>query len=114
MPELSLDPSHPTSIHIVGVGGAGMSALAKLLSQLGHTVTGSDLKPQKRIQDEVIVNLQLGFRAQDDKWDVQFWARNLTDNQVNSLIFNSVFQSGSFSTFFTPPRMIGATLRTNF
>ena len=28
----------------MGVGGAGMSALAKLLHQQGHTVTGSDLK----------------------------------------------------------------------
>jgi len=30
-------------IHLIGVGGAGMSALAKLLAQLGHTVSGSDL-----------------------------------------------------------------------
>jgi len=33
------------SIHIVGVGGAGMSGLAKLLAQRGVRVTGSDLKP---------------------------------------------------------------------
>ena len=32
-------------IHVVGAGGAGMSGIAKLLAQLGHTVTGSDLKP---------------------------------------------------------------------
>ena len=32
-------------IHVVGAGGAGMSGLAKLLSQLGHQVSGSDLKP---------------------------------------------------------------------
>jgi UDP-N-acetylmuramate--alanine ligase len=32
------------SIHIVGVGGAGMSALAKLLSRDGVTVSGSDLR----------------------------------------------------------------------
>lgn len=32
-------------IHVVGVGGAGMSGLAKILSQWGHQVTGSDLKP---------------------------------------------------------------------
>ena len=37
------------SIHIVGAGGAGMSALAKLLSQLGHQVTGSDLKPGRTL-----------------------------------------------------------------
>ena len=38
-------PSIPHRIHIVGAGGAGMSGLAKLLSQHGHEVTGSDVKP---------------------------------------------------------------------
>ncbi|HVR34183.1 MAG TPA: UDP-N-acetylmuramate--L-alanine ligase [Acidimicrobiia bacterium] len=32
-------------IHIVGIGGAGMSALARWLSGRGHRVTGSDAKP---------------------------------------------------------------------
>lgn len=41
--------SLPQRIHIVGAGGAGMSGLAKLLSQLGHTVTGSDLKPGRML-----------------------------------------------------------------
>ncbi len=32
------------SVHLVGIGGAGMSALARILLTLGFTVTGSDLK----------------------------------------------------------------------
>ena len=32
-------------IHVVGVGGAGMSALARLLAGRGHVVTGSDARP---------------------------------------------------------------------
>ena len=31
-------------IHVIGAGGSGMSGLAKLLSQMGHSLTGSDLK----------------------------------------------------------------------
>lgn len=31
-------------IHLVGAGGAGMSALAKVLVAMGHTVSGSDLR----------------------------------------------------------------------
>lgn len=31
-------------VHIIGVGGSGMSALARLLAKLGHDVTGSDLQ----------------------------------------------------------------------
>ncbi len=38
------DLSQPTSIHIVGVAGAGMSALALVLSGMGHDVSGSDLR----------------------------------------------------------------------
>ncbi|MDH3706828.1 MAG: Mur ligase domain-containing protein, partial [Acidimicrobiia bacterium] len=40
----SLDLTHPTRIHIVGVGGAGMSAIAAVLVAMGHQVTGSDLR----------------------------------------------------------------------
>lgn len=37
-----IDPG--SRIHIVGAGGSGMSALGKLLAQMGHSVTGSDLR----------------------------------------------------------------------
>jgi len=43
VPEV-LDLSRPRRIHIVGVGGAGMSAIASVLAAMGHTVSGSDLK----------------------------------------------------------------------
>lgn len=39
-----VDLSSPASIHIVGVGGAGMSAIATVLITMGHRVSGSDLK----------------------------------------------------------------------
>jgi UDP-N-acetylmuramate--alanine ligase len=38
------DPSVPTTVHVVGIGGAGMSAIATVLRAMGHAVTGSDLK----------------------------------------------------------------------
>ncbi|MBA2692503.1 MAG: UDP-N-acetylmuramate--L-alanine ligase [Rubrobacter sp.] len=31
-------------IHMIGIGGAGMSGIAEVLTRKGHTVTGSDLK----------------------------------------------------------------------
>jgi UDP-N-acetylmuramate--alanine ligase len=39
-----LDLAVPRRIHVVGIGGAGMSAIALVLRAMGHTVTGSDLK----------------------------------------------------------------------
>ncbi len=54
----------PNRIHIVGAGGAGMSGLAKLLSQRGHTVSGSDLKPGHMLQglDDVGVETWVGHK----------------------------------------------------
>ncbi len=41
---VAIDLGRPMSIHVIGVGGAGMSAIASVLAAMGHTVTGSDLK----------------------------------------------------------------------
>ncbi|HUP70483.1 MAG TPA: UDP-N-acetylmuramate--L-alanine ligase [Acidimicrobiales bacterium] len=39
-----VDLSGPLRVHVVGIGGAGMSAIATVLAAMGHDVTGSDLK----------------------------------------------------------------------
>lgn len=41
----------PTTVHLVGIGGAGMSGLARILLQRGHPVTGSDLKESRRTHE---------------------------------------------------------------
>ena len=40
-----LDLATPRRVHVVGVGGAGMSAIAEVLVAQGHRVSGSDLAP---------------------------------------------------------------------
>ena len=42
--ELLRSGGGPVTVHVVGIGGAGMSAIATVLDAMGHTVTGSDLK----------------------------------------------------------------------
>lgn len=37
------DLTQPRRVHIVGIGGAGMSGIALMLARLGHRVSGSDL-----------------------------------------------------------------------
>ncbi|MCD9622480.1 UDP-N-acetylmuramate--L-alanine ligase [Rhabdothermincola salaria] len=39
-----IDLSGTRVVHVVGVGGAGMSAIAEVLAAMGHRVSGSDLK----------------------------------------------------------------------
>lgn len=56
----------PNRVHLIGVGGAGMSGLAKLLSQLGHTVSGSDVKPGRTFDllGDVGVDTWIGHRPE--------------------------------------------------
>ena len=43
-PSPPLDLSIPHRLHVVGVGGPGMSAVAIALAEMGHRVSGSDLR----------------------------------------------------------------------
>ncbi len=46
-----LDLTRPAHVHLVGVGGAGMSGLARILLQRGHTVSGTDLKDSRALDE---------------------------------------------------------------
>ncbi|MEN9594501.1 MAG: hypothetical protein RLY23_984 [Actinomycetota bacterium] len=45
-----LDLTNIRTIHIVGVAGHGMSALAAVLAELGHHVSGTDIAPSRRME----------------------------------------------------------------
>jgi UDP-N-acetylmuramate--alanine ligase len=49
-----LDLASPRRIHVVGIGGAGMSAIAEVLARMGNHVSGSDLK-----QSSTLTRLEL-------------------------------------------------------
>ena len=44
------DLTAPRRVHVVGIGGAGMSAIAGVLARMGHVVSGSDLKPSANLE----------------------------------------------------------------
>lgn len=52
-------------VHMIGVGGAGMSGIAEVLHRKGHTVTGSDLKdsPYVRRLRERGIEIHIGHAA---------------------------------------------------
>ncbi len=47
---MTLDLGAPRRIHIVGIGGMAMSGIAAVLTRLGHTVSGSDLKAWRGLE----------------------------------------------------------------
>lgn len=52
-------------VHMIGIGGAGMSGIAEVLARKGHEVTGSDLKesPYTRRLREAGVRVYIGHDA---------------------------------------------------
>ena len=48
-----------STVHIVGVGGAGMSAIALVLTRMGHTVSGSDLKDSRVLERLRLVGVRV-------------------------------------------------------
>ncbi len=47
---LAVDLSSPLSVHLIGIGGAGMSSIATILLEMGHRVSGSDARESKTVE----------------------------------------------------------------
>jgi UDP-N-acetylmuramate--alanine ligase len=63
--DLDLTTRH--TIHVVGVGGAGMSAIATVLARMGHTVSGSDLRDSRALERLALldVDTHIGHAAEN-------------------------------------------------
>lgn len=48
--KLEIDLNHALRIHVVGIGGPGMSAIAIALHEMGHAVTGSDIRENAAVR----------------------------------------------------------------
>jgi UDP-N-acetylmuramate--alanine ligase len=59
-------PLVPHRVHLVGVGGAGMSGIARILAQRGHRVSGSDLSDGRSVAAlrALGVEVHVGHRAE--------------------------------------------------
>ncbi len=64
---VSLDLNQVKRWHFVGIGGAGMSAIARLLLELGYEVSGSDLKESRftRCLEELGAQVQIGHSPEN-------------------------------------------------
>jgi len=80
----------------------------------GRTNTGSDLHPLKLVKDVWFQNVRLTATSPDGVWEVSVWSNNLSNEFVPMVVFNSVFQSGSLSTFVNEPRTFGLTVKYTF
>lgn len=88
----------------------------------GRTNTGGNLDPRKQVGDFTTVNVTLGIRSPDERWELNFWGENLFD-QRNLGQFDSVLGgstagappgSGNLSAFVGIGRTVGVTLKYVF
>ena len=83
-------------------------------SHVGAVNTGSDLDPEKVRGAFNLYNANVGVGTADGRYEAILWGRNLADKRTNALVFDSVFQSGSWHTWVNPPRAFGLTLKARF
>lgn len=57
-------PDNFGNVHLIGIGGSGMSGIARVLVGMGHRVTGSDVRESPNIQAlrSLGVNIEIGHR----------------------------------------------------
>jgi iron complex outermembrane receptor protein len=72
-----------------------------------------DLDPNLKQDQTHLVNLRAGFRAEDRRWELTGWIRNLTDEEYNVVGFDVPTLNG-FAGVNGPPRQYGMTVRVNF
>ncbi|MDQ1532240.1 MAG: UDP-N-acetylmuramate--alanine ligase, partial [Actinomycetota bacterium] len=62
----AFDLDAPRTVHVVAIGGAGMSAIARYLHALGHTVSGSDQRESKLLERLAAegITIFVGHRAE--------------------------------------------------
>ncbi|MFK8032071.1 MAG: TonB-dependent receptor [Gammaproteobacteria bacterium] len=76
--------------------------------------TGQDLDEQT-LQDSLFwVNGSIGIEQADGNWVVQAWVKNLTEEEVLNVAFDSPFQAGSFHAFIEDPRTAGVSATFRF
>ncbi|KAF1685905.1 TonB-dependent receptor [Pseudoxanthomonas broegbernensis] len=76
--------------------------------------TGSDLDPQKAQDAYTLVNARLGIGARDQRWMLEFWGQNLTDETYKQVGIDAPIQAGSWNAFLGAPRLYGMTLRVRY
>jgi UDP-N-acetylmuramate--alanine ligase len=54
-----LDLGSTRAVHVVGIGGAGMSAIATVLARMGHRVSGTDLKDSPTLRRLAVLGVEV-------------------------------------------------------
>ncbi|GGH00231.1 TonB-dependent receptor [Glycocaulis albus] len=94
--------------------------------------TGSDNDPEKFQESFTVLNARIGVGSNDERWFLELWGRNLTDETYAQVAIDAFAQgrrgtagadggewtqprnTASYAAFLGAPRTYGITLRTRF
>ncbi|WP_395942647.1 TonB-dependent receptor [Brevundimonas sp.] len=130
-PEWSLAGSVNFDRSLGGGLRGGFSLSAKYMTEYN---TGSDLIPFKMQDGFAVVNGRVTVGSEDERWALDVWAQNLTDEEYVQVAYNSPLQGTAFQTaaqpngtfydqsrdtqgisaFLGAPRTYGVTLRVKY
>ena len=95
--------------------GSKLKARANVgMKYMSEYNTGSDLDPQKQQDGYALFNARFVIGGQSDRWDLEFWSQNLTDEEYYQVAIDAPLQPGSWNAFLGAPRTVGVTLRLRY
>ena len=95
--------------------GSKLKARANVgMKYMSEYNTGSDLDPQKQQDGYALFNARFVIGGQSDRWDLEFWSQNLTDEEYYQVAIDTPLQPGSWNAFLGAPRTVGVTLRLRY
>jgi outer membrane receptor protein involved in Fe transport len=79
------------------------------------TVVGTNTPLVGDIQEaNTKANLRIGFEAPDERWGIELWGNNITDERTKNVTFSIPLRAGARGQFVEEPATYGVTLRTKF
>ena len=105
-PTVPVDLSTPQRLHVVGVAGPGMSAVAIVLAEMGHRVSGSDIREQPVLDRvraagvDVIVGHDRAIVRDCDAitWSTAIPERNIERDEATKCGVPSLHRSGMLAS----------------
>lgn len=76
--------------------------------------TGQDNDPITQQDDYWIFNVNFSLASADDTWQVDLWGKNVGDEEIYNIVFDTPLQRGSYHAYVREPMTWGMTGRLRF
>ena len=108
----SLIADNKVNIHEFADGHGSLTANVNVKYQ-SVSFTNVDNNPLDVIPEHTVGDAWLAWNSDNDKWMVQAWVRNFTDEVYRTHVFTQRGNRIAFGTF-APPRTYGLTLQFSY